>query len=158
MPVPATGLAQEGVEAVSGYPDTPKGSEGCIAPSLAPSTAYQRERCRCPRCLEWWHGYYATEVVGRRAGKRRGAGGLAGGTVTDAELDAQRSSIRDASVGHRQAVLRHAQSVVQRMLRDGVPDAAVVGIALEHLAEVVAERVEQVARSRAAFDAKGGLR
>jgi hypothetical protein len=35
------------------------------------------------------------------------------------------------------AICHHAQAIVRRMMDDGVPDAAAVGIALEHLRELV---------------------
>lgn len=91
-------------------------TEGCVAPSLAPSTAYIREGCRCSRCKGW-----ASEYQRERY----------------ANLRRWRARVDSAKPGDRQAICQNAMSITQRMIADGVPDAAAVGIALEHMAEML---------------------
>lgn len=133
---------------MSGYPDTSKGFGGCIAPSLSPSTAYQRERCRCRRCVAWWLGYYRSNVRPRRIGTVREG---ADTPVSDAELERQRSVIRGTSLGARQSIAKHALDIVERMIAAGVPDAPAVGIALLHLQEILDDRAETIAKARHSF-------
>ena len=91
-------------------------TEGCIAPSRAPSTGYFTDGCRCARCKGWASAYFRE----RNANKRR-----------------WRARIESVEPGDRQAICNHARTIAQRMIADGVPDAAAVGIALEHMAEML---------------------
>ena len=45
--------------------------------------------------------------------------------------------VQSVAAGDLVAICQHAQAIVRRMIDDGVPDAAAVGIALEHLRELV---------------------
>lgn len=91
-------------------------SAGCVAPSLAPSTGYFSMRCRCQRCKAWASEYFRNRRLAQLRWKARAQ------TIAPGDLV---------------AICHHAQAIVRRMMDDGVPDAAAVGIALEHLRELV---------------------
>lgn len=63
----------------------------------------------------------------------------------------RQSAIEMASLGARQAICRHALAATQRMIREGVPDAAAVGIALEHLQHLLDDRVAAIGTARERF-------